>query len=185
MAAWRAGCGRPATAGPRRRLSARRGRAGRAAVPLVGCCGCRCGVARRLYRPRLRRGRRSRLAAAAAWNACGGRLRRRASHAGLRAPGFCTGDGLRRRLRRSAAGVVGRARAVDRRTASARRRRAADWPNSPPTPRNHARSTPEGESFTDARYAARRPGRMVADFRRAAHDFSTASARIRGRNVAD
>ena len=51
------------------------------------------------------------------------------------------------------------------------RRQAADWANSPPTPRNHARRTPVSERF---RATMRGPTpNMVADFRRPAHDFST------------
>jgi hypothetical protein len=68
------------------------------------------------------------------------------------------------------------------------RRRAVDWLDSPPSPRLHARKSPNKRRVSEivvphqqsgSEKAKRRPGaarysRMVADFRRAAHDFSPA-----------
>ena len=64
-----------------------------------------------------------------------------------------------------------------------RRRRAVDWLNSPPPPRIHPRRTPVTHSFQGQpqkplRSATGDPSaRMVADFQRAAHDFSAAFGR--------
>jgi len=68
------------------------------------------------------------------------------------------------------------------------RRRAVDWLNSPPSPRLHARKSPSKRRVSEivvplqqsgSEKAMRRPcaahcSRMLADFRRAAHDFSPA-----------
>ena len=91
---------------------------------------------------------------------------------------------------RRAAAVAGRVREpADGRY---HRRRAVDWLNSPPSPRLHARKSPSkrrvseivvtpqqsGSEKAKKQPCAARCSRMLADFRRAAHDFSPAWARL-------